>query len=141
MLKPGDSIRVEHATYSVAAQYFYDSPTFRWYEWSAYDAVNARWILVAQIGERLWSAEREAAASAIPPTIADIGPEGAFHLDNDGDVRFESRTAAGSAFSRGRFWYFANDGACIVIVVELGGEATKLTATTLEPTRYEIYPA
>jgi hypothetical protein len=140
-LKPGDSIRIDADTYSVSGEYLFDSPLIRWYEWPVYDAINARWLLVAQVGEGLLTAQRESVQLPTPPDgEQECAPHGV-GLRAQGEIRFEGTSSTGTKFGRGQFWRFECTDGTVVIVTRIGEDAGKLTGTPLDASRYVIYPA
>jgi hypothetical protein len=140
-LKQGDSIRIDADTYAVAGQYLYDSPLVRWYEWPLYDAINARWLLVAQVAGGLLTAQRERVELPVPPEGDDECAPAGLGLKAHGAIRFESADSTGTKFGSGRFWRFECTDGSVVIITQIGEDAGKLTGAPLDQARYVIYPA
>lgn len=139
-LKIGDSIRIGTGTYSVRAQWLYDAPLTRWYEWTVYDAVNAVELRLAQIGDRLHTSTRAEFAADLPPTPETLG-NAALTPKADGQVRLETAGTAGTHFARGRFWRFGAPDGVVTTVTQFGDEVQSLLATPLDETQIEIYRA
>ena len=140
-LKPWDSIRIDADTYAVSGQYLFDSPLVRWYEWPLYDAINARWLLVAKVANGLLVAQRERIELPAPPEgERECAPAG-LGLKAQGEIRFEGTGSTGTKFGSGHFWRFECADGAVVIITQIGENAGKLTGTSLDEARYVIYPA